>query len=76
MRFVLIVCILLGTSCQPQSFSVHGVGWDKRTGAFAWRGGDVKVPSGFTYQAVGGGDTFEGRFNSPDGKVVIHFDIG
>ena len=51
-----------------------GVSWDKKTSAFAWWGGQVRVPSGFTYQMDQGADTFEGHFSAPDGKLIIRHD--
>jgi len=52
------------------------VSWDKESGTFAWGSGEVKVPSGFTYQVDPGVDTFEGHFIAPDGKLILRHDIG
>jgi hypothetical protein len=74
--FLLIMCALLGTSCSRSSSLPKGVSWDKKTSTFAWWGGEVRVPSGFTYQVDQGADTFEGHFSAPDGKLLIRHDIG
>jgi hypothetical protein len=71
-----ILCALLEASCGRSSALPKGVSWDEKTSTFAWWGGEVKVPSGFTYQMDQGADTFEGHFRSPDGKLVIRHDIG
>ena len=74
--FLLILCALLGTSCRRSSALPKGVSWDKKTSTFVWWGGEVRVPSGFTYQVDHGADSFEGHFSAPDGKPVIRHDIG
>ena len=74
--FLLIMCALLGTSCSRNSCLPTGVSWDNKSSTFAWWGGEVRVPSGFTYQVDQGADTFEGHFSAPDGKLVIRHDIG
>jgi hypothetical protein len=52
-----------------------GTSWDKRSGLFRWSGGEVTLPVGFSYEQDVS-DTFEGHFTSPDGKLIIHHDIG
>jgi hypothetical protein len=50
--------------------------WDPDSGRFAWGSGQVTLPTGFKYHLNYGGDTFEGYFTSPDGRLVIRHDIG
>jgi hypothetical protein len=38
--------------------------------------GTVEMPSGFTYSQGQGVDSYVGHFTSPDGKLVINYDIG
>lgn len=38
--------------------------------------GTVELPSGFTHTHDQGIDSYVGHFTSPDGKLVIHYDIG
>jgi hypothetical protein len=38
--------------------------------------GTVELPSGFTHTQEQGIDSFVGHFTSPDGKLVIRYDIG
>lgn len=52
-----------------------GTSWNQRSGVFRWWGGEVTLPVGLSYQ-LDGGDTFAGHFTSPDGKLIIHYDIG
>jgi len=52
------------------------VTWDEKSGVFRWRLGEVRLPIEITYKWDHGSDTFEGHFTSPDGKTVIHHDIG
>ena len=73
---LLIMCAVLGTACSQSPSLPKDVSWDKTTSTFAWWGGKVRVPSGFTYQVDQGADTFEGHFTAPDGKLVIRHDIG
>lgn len=73
---VLIVCALLGVSCRRSPSVPQAVSWDKKTRMFAWWGGEVEVPRGFIYVGGVGGDTSEGHFDSPDGQLVIQYDIG
>jgi len=72
----LIVCGLIGTSCSRSSSHFKSLNWDAKTSTFAWPGGEVKMPRGFTHHGGEGLDTFEGHFSSPDGKLVIRYDIG
>jgi hypothetical protein len=53
-----------------------GASWDAKSATFAWWGGRVNLPVGFTYQVDQGTDTFEGHFTSLDGRLIIHHDIG
>jgi hypothetical protein len=34
------------------------------------------MPRGFTHHGGEGADTFEGHFSSPDGRLVVRYDIG
>jgi hypothetical protein len=52
-----------------------GTSWDKRAGLFRWWSGEVTLPVGFSYERDVS-DTFEGHFTSPNGKLIIHHDIG
>lgn len=74
-RVLPIICALLGTSCSHSFSCPRGLSWDENTGRFAWPEGEVNVPRGFTHHG-GAGDTVLGHFNSPDGKVVLNYDIG
>jgi hypothetical protein len=38
--------------------------------------GDVTLPMGFAHERLPGIDSELGRFTSPDGKLIIHYDIG
>jgi hypothetical protein len=73
---LLIFCALLGTSCRRDLSNPEGVRWDEKTSTFSWWGGEVRVPSGFTYQVDAGVDTLVGHFTSPNKDLVIHHDIG
>ncbi len=72
----LIAGALLAQSCGPHRPLPKGVTWNPESATFAWWGGKVTLPIGFTYQVDHGGDTFEGHFTSADGKLVIRHDIG
>lgn len=74
--FLLITWVLVGTSCGPGISHPQSLTWDAGTRTFAWPGGEVKVPPGFTYHGGEGLDTLEGHFSSPDGKLAIRYDIG
>ena len=50
--------------------------WSPGTSTFNWSRGEVRVPPGFIYTADHGIDTFVGHFTSPDGAVLIGYDIG
>jgi len=73
---LLITGALVGTSCSPSVSHSRSLRWDERTSTFAWPGGEVKIPLGFTHHGGEGTDTFEGHFSSPDGKLAIRYDIG
>src|SRR6266404_3986259 len=78
MRFrwsLLIICVLIEGSCARRP-SQKGASWDSRSATFVWWGGEVKLLAGYTYQQDPGGDSFEGHFTSPNGKLVIRHDIG
>jgi hypothetical protein len=51
------------------------VRWDAEAGAFAWAGGEVRLPAGLQYNRIES-DTFEGEFVAKSGRIVIHHDIG
>ena len=72
----LIAGALLGVSCARHLPLPKGVTWNPESGTFAWWGGQVSLPAGFTYQVDQGADSFEGHFTSADGKLVIRHDIG
>jgi hypothetical protein len=74
-RSCLIVCTLLGSSCNQHLVLPGGTNWDEKSGVFRWKLGEVTLPPGFTYQ-VDPSDTFEGHFTSRDGKPVIRLDNG
>jgi hypothetical protein len=65
---------LLGSACNRISFPDGG--WDGGSATFTWRAGSVRLPPGFTYRPSRGGDSFVGRFTSPDRKLVVEHDIG
>jgi len=67
-----IACALLGASCGQR---ISSGTWNPKSGKFSWGAGEVTLPVGFTYREEPS-DTFEGRFTSPDGKLVIRHDIG
>ena len=70
-----IMCILLGSSCTQRPALPPSTSWDQKSGVFRWWEGEVSLPAGFTYERVPS-DTIEGRFTSPDGKVIVDHDIG
>ena len=72
----LIACALLEESCARHLPLPKGVTWNPESATFAWWGGQVNLPVGFTYQVDQGADTFEGHFTSADGKLVIRHNIG
>lgn len=72
----LIACALLAESCARSVPREKGVTWNPESATFAWSGGQVNLPAGFTYQVDKGTDTFEGHFTSADGKLVVRHDIG
>jgi hypothetical protein len=71
---LLTTIALLGSACNRISFPDGG--WDGGSATFTWRAGSVRLPPGFTYRPGGGLDSFEGRFTSRDGKLVVAHDIG
>ena len=71
---LLTTMALLGSACNRISFPDGG--WDGRSATFKWWAGSVRLPPGFTYRPSQGGDSFEGRFTSPDRKLVVDHDIG
>jgi hypothetical protein len=71
---ILTTIALLGSACNRISFP--GGGWDGRSATFTWWAGSIRLPPGFTYHRVRGTDSFEGRFTSPDRKLVVDHDIG
>jgi hypothetical protein len=75
MHGFLLGCVLVGTSCTRSFSQPGGLSWNESSRQFAWPGGEVKIPHGFTHHA-GAGDTFEGHFSSPDGNLTIRYDIG
>jgi hypothetical protein len=70
----LAASVVLASGCSRVSFP--GGSWDARSAAFKWWAGEIKLPAGFTYHPGGGGDSFTGRFTSPDGKLFVDHDIG
>jgi hypothetical protein len=72
---LLIICALIESSCARR-LSEKGASWDQRSATFGWWGGEVSLPAGYSYQQDPGGDSFEGHFTSPNGKLVIGHDIG
>src|SRR5260370_25462480 len=74
-RCISTLAVLLSLCCCKRTPMASGTSWDQRSGLFRWWGGEVTLPVGFSYhQDVS--DTFEGHFTSPDGKLIIHHDIG
>jgi len=61
---------------QLQFFPSQGSELGRKNQYVRVAGGEVKVPHGFTHHGGEGLDTFEGRFTSPDGKLVIRYDTG
>jgi hypothetical protein len=76
LKLVLFAGALLGASCGRSLRLPKDANWNANTATFAWWGGHVTVPVGFTYQVDQGADTFEGHFTSPDGKMLVRHDIG
>jgi len=74
--WLLIAGAILGESCARHRSLPKGVSWNAESATFVWWGGQVNLPSGFTYQVDQGADTFEGHFTSADGGLVIRHDIG
>ena len=72
----LIACALLAESCARSVPREKGVTWNPESATFAWSGGQVNLPAGFTYQVDKGTDTFEGHLTSADGKLAVRHDIG
>ncbi|MGC4054127.1 MAG: hypothetical protein QM757_34005 [Paludibaculum sp.] len=58
---------------QDEAIDLH---WNDEPGVFSWGKGEVRVPVGFTYKTQLGIDTFVGHFTSPNGRLVIQYDIG
>jgi hypothetical protein len=71
---LLTTIALLASACNRISF--RDGGWDGGSATFTWRAGSVRLPPGFTYRPGRGGDSFEGRFTSPDRKLIVDHDIG
>jgi hypothetical protein len=69
-------CALLGASCAQRPSLPKDASWNPKSATFAWWGGEVKLPVGFTYRVDQGTDTFQGHFTSPDGKLIVRHDIG
>ena len=61
---------------QPNSPSGKSTRWNQRESTFEWPGGSVRLPSGYKHRKEIGGDTDAGQFTSPDGSVVVRYDIG
>jgi len=72
----LTACALLVASCAHRPSLPKDTSWNAKSATFAWWGGEVKLPVGFTYQVDQGTDTLEGHFTSPDGRLVVRHDIG
>src|SRR5436190_1168826 len=69
------VCLLIfAAACY--AFAFGGLIFCCDSGLFGWGSGEVKLPSGFTYKAERGMDSFIGKFTSQDGKLVVRHDIG
>ena len=68
--------VIANTSCGRSLPMPKDASWNSKTATFAWWGGHVTVPVGFTYQVDQGTDTFEGHFTSPDGRLSVRHDIG
>lgn len=73
-HLLISIAVLVGSACNRISFPDGG--WDGGSATFTWRAGSVRLPPGFTYRPGWGGDSFEGRFTSPDRKLVVDHDIG
>ena len=77
MRLVLLgTCLLMGLSCRNYLPLPKDARWDQASGRFAWWGGSVILPVGFSYEILPAVDSFEGQFTAPNGSVVIRHDIG
>jgi hypothetical protein len=72
----LSICFaLVCSSCARRPSLPPSVIWDEKSSVFHWPGGEVRLPGRFIYQRDVS-DTIMGHFTSPDGKLVIHHDIG
>ena len=74
--YFLMTIALVSSACTRRVSFPDGSSWDPKSAVFGWWAGEVRLPAGFTYLAGGGLDTFEGRFTSPDGRLVVRHDIG
>lgn len=50
--------------------------WESDAGTFSWGSGQVRLPAGLTHHEENGIDTLVGHFTSPDGGLLISYDIG
>ncbi len=66
-----VVTLLLG--CTSSHLEPHAVVLPHLTDLDV---ATVKMPTGFTHTFDQGIDTKVGHFTSPDGKLIIHYDIG
>ena len=73
--YISVSLAVLLFSCTMRSTMPLGTSWNRRSGVFTWRNGEVTLPSGLRYQQDAG-DSLIGHFTSSDGKLIIHHDIG
>jgi hypothetical protein len=50
--------------------------WNRQSRVVEWWAGEVTLPPALAYHVNRPSDTDEGYFTSPDGKLIIEYDIG
>jgi hypothetical protein len=58
---------------QDEAITLH---WGAESRVFSWGKAEIEIPVGFTHKKELGIDTFVGQFTSPDGMLVVRYDIG
>jgi hypothetical protein len=71
-----LILILCSCSDRVPVPALRGSSWDRPSGTFGWRNGQVNIPFGLYYRDAFGADSFMGEFYSLDEKLIIQHDIG
>jgi hypothetical protein len=50
--------------------------WSPGLGVFQWGTGSVQFPPNFRFETHQATDTYDGKFTSPDGRLVVHLSAG